>query len=67
MLEFSRKPIPVSLTALPAAQSKAACRMFRNVQGYMGERRLPFPAEVARELCGKVGRGPVRERVASPS
>ena len=50
-LVHTEKPIHAPLTKLePGPTSKSACKMFRNVMGYMGDRKYNYPDTLAQEL-----------------
>lgn len=53
MLVWTSKPIHASLTDLPSNLNKEACRMFKNVMGFMGDRHYPDPLGLAQELLSK--------------
>ena len=51
MLKFSSKPIHISLTDMDdPKKSKQAVKMFKNVLGYMGDRKYADPPQLATDL-----------------
>ena len=53
MLKHSPKPIHISLTDLPPPLSKEAVKCFKNVLGYMGDRKYPNVQALAVTLMEK--------------
>ena len=53
-LYHSSSPIHASLTNLESPLSKEAVKMFKNIMGYMGDRKYPYPDTLAQEViaCG---------------
>jgi len=52
-------PIHASLTMLDSSLNKEAVKMFKNIMGYMGDRKFPYPDTLAQEViaCGLAGDG----------
>lgn len=49
-LTFQSDELPKSLTVLSSDLNKRAVQMFQNIQGYCGDRQLPYPASLASEV-----------------
>ncbi len=50
MLSWTKDPIPTSLTLLDLPYAKQAVRLFKNVQGFMGDKALSYPNALAQDL-----------------
>ena len=50
MREHSRAPIHASLTEMDTKRSKIACRMFKNIMGFMGDRTYESPMLLCEEV-----------------
>ena len=53
-LSFQNEDIPKSITLQNSANSKHAIQLFKNLLGYCGDKQMPFPAMLARDIL-KVG------------
>ena len=53
-LSFQNEDIPKSITLQNSANSKHAIQLFKNLLGYCGDKHMPFPAMLARDIL-KVG------------
>jgi len=53
MRRWQRSHIHAALTEMPPKQNKTACRMFRNVMGFMGDRTYESPLILAEELLAQ--------------
>eukprot|EP00002_Diphylleia_rotans_P005132 TRINITY_DN1421_c0_g1_i1.p1 TRINITY_DN1421_c0_g1~~TRINITY_DN1421_c0_g1_i1.p1 ORF type:complete len:1546 (-),score=390.98 TRINITY_DN1421_c0_g1_i1:282-4919(-) len=49
-LQWTRNPIPTSMCRLDDKLTKIATRLFKNIQGFMGDRQLPYPNMLAQEI-----------------
>jgi hypothetical protein len=50
MREHTRNPIHASLTEMDSKKGKIACRMFKNIMGFMGDRAYESPLLLAEEV-----------------
>lgn len=50
MLAWSKEPLPTSLTILEAPYVKQSTRLFKNIQGFMGDKALSYPNALAQDL-----------------
>ena len=46
-------PIHASLTMLDSPLNKEAVKMFKNIMGYMGDRKFPYPDTLAQEVIAR--------------
>ena len=53
MLKWVKQPIPTSLTFLPPLFTKQACKLFKNILGYMGDRSMSYPDQLAQDLLAQ--------------
>jgi hypothetical protein len=53
MLSWTKDPIPISLTLLELPFSKQAVRLFKNVQGFMGDKALSYANSLAQDLLNQ--------------
>jgi len=53
MLKFTKQPIPISLTFLPPLFVKQATKLFKNILGYMGDRAMSYPDQLAQDLLNQ--------------
>jgi hypothetical protein len=50
MREHTRQPIHAALTEMDSKKGKVACRMFKNIMGFMGDRAYESPMLLAEEV-----------------
>lgn len=50
MREHTRAPIHASLTEMDTKKNKIACRIFKNLMGFMGDRTYESPMLLAEEV-----------------
>ena len=53
MLKWVKQPIPTSLTFLPPLFAKQATKLFKNILGYMGDRSMSYPDQLAQDLLSQ--------------
>jgi Myosin head (motor domain)/MyTH4 domain len=53
MLQWTKKPIPTSLTNMTATFAKRAVKLFKNILGFMGDRSLSYPQMLAQDLLNQ--------------
>jgi len=53
MLKWTKQPIPTSLTFLPPLFVKQATKLFKNILGYMGDRVMSYPDQLAQDLLNQ--------------
>eukprot|EP00605_Chrysophyceae_sp_TOSAG23-4_P000651 GSChrysophyteH1.ASY1.ANO1.733.1 assembled CDS len=50
MLVFTDQAMPKSLTKLDSVKNKRALELLLNIQGYMGDKHMPYPAMLAQDV-----------------
>eukprot|EP00013_Stygamoeba_regulata_P023515 CAMPEP_0177666056 /NCGR_PEP_ID=MMETSP0447-20121125/21382_1 /TAXON_ID=0 /ORGANISM="Stygamoeba regulata, Strain BSH-02190019" /LENGTH=1567 /DNA_ID=CAMNT_0019172187 /DNA_START=105 /DNA_END=4808 /DNA_ORIENTATION=- len=53
MLQWTKQPIPTSLTHLPGVFAKQATKLFKNILGFAGDRSLSYPETLAQDLINQ--------------
>ena len=53
MLVWTKSPIPTSLTFLPPLFAKQSTKLFKNILGYMGDRSMSYPDQLAQDLLNQ--------------
>jgi aminoglycoside/choline kinase family phosphotransferase len=67
MLSWTKDPIPTSLTLLDLPYAKQVVRLFKNVQGFMGDKALSYPNALAQDLLDQGTHAPPTLRPPPPT
>eukprot|EP00954_Amorphochlora_amoebiformis_P010726 836779-Amorphochlora_amoeboformis.AAC.1 len=66
MFRWTKTPIHASMIELPAKLGRDACKMFRNLMGFMGDRQYSFPEILLQELVTEcLVKPPLRDEIFS--